>query len=121
MYWRRTVPLLLLAGNALAVEGFIVGGGVEADSADGVAVSGIIDIGLTEKTWLTGAIARNSVDVQSGLSIDTWYGDVSLDHWFDPVGVRGGGCEAACKSCAGRENPPGRALPGWGGRLSSGC
>ncbi|MDJ0750838.1 MAG: hypothetical protein QNJ11_15235 [Woeseiaceae bacterium] len=90
MYWLRTAALLLLAGNACAVEGFIVGGGIEADSADGIAVSAIADVGLTEKTWLTAAAARNSVDGQSGRSLDTWYGDLSLDHWFNPVGVRGG-------------------------------
>ena len=90
MFLRKAVPLLLLAGNAFAIEGFIVGGGAEADSADGIALSAIADIGLTEKTWLTGAVARNSVDGQSGLSIDTWYGDLSLDHYFDPMGVRGG-------------------------------
>ncbi len=90
MYWRRTIPLLLLTGNAFAVEGYIVGGGVETDSADGIALSAIADIGLTEKTWLTGAVARNSVDGQLGQSLDTWYGDLSLDHWFDPMGVRGG-------------------------------
>ncbi len=90
MSWLRTAALLLLAGNAFAVEGFIVGGGVEADSADGVAVSAIADIGLTGKTWLTAAAAHNSVDGRSGRSLDTWYGDLSLDHWFDPVGVRGG-------------------------------
>ena len=90
MSWRKTIPLLLLTGNAFAVEGFIVGGGVETDSADGIALSAIADIGLTEKTWLTGAVAHNSVDGQSGLLIDTWFGDLSLDHFFDPVGVRGG-------------------------------
>ena len=90
MYWLKALPLMFVAGNAFAVEGFIVGGGVEGDSADGIAVSAIADIGITEKTWLTGAVARNSVDGQSGLSIDTWYGDLSLDHFLDPVGIRGG-------------------------------
>ncbi len=90
MCWRRTIPLLLLSGNAIAAEGYILGGGVEADSADGLSLSAIADIGLTENTWLTGAVARNSVDGQSGLSIDTWFGDLSLDHYFDPIGVRGG-------------------------------
>ena len=80
MCWRRTIPLLLLSGNAIAAEGYILGGGVEADSADGLSLSAIADIGLTENTWLTGAVARNSVDGQSGLSIDTWFGDLSLDH-----------------------------------------
>lgn len=90
MYWPKTIPLMLLAGNAFAVEGYIVGGGVESDSADGIALSAIADVGLTEKTWLTGAVARNSVDGQRGQSLDTWYGDLSLDHWFEPVGIRVG-------------------------------
>lgn len=90
MCWHKTVPLLFLTGNACAVEGFIVGGGVEGDSADGIALSAIADIGITEKTWLTGAVARNSVDGQSGQSLDSWFGDLSLDHFFDPVGIRGG-------------------------------
>ena len=90
MSWRKSIPLLLLSANALAVEGFIVGAGVEADSADGVALSGILDVGLTEQTWLTAAIAHNSVDGQRGQSLDTWFGDLSIDHWFKPVGIRGG-------------------------------
>lgn len=90
MCWYKAVPLLFLAGNAFAVEGFIVGGGAETDTADGVALSAIADIGMTEKTWLTAAVARNSVDRQNGQSLDTWYWDLSLDHWFDPVGIRGG-------------------------------
>ena len=57
MSWRSAIPLVLLCGNAFAVEGFIVGGGVEADSADGLAMFAIADIGLAEKTWLTGAVA----------------------------------------------------------------
>ena len=67
-----------------------IGAGVETDSADGVAISAIGDIGLTEKTWLTAAVARNSVDGALGQSLDTWYGDLSIDHWFKPVGIRGG-------------------------------
>ncbi len=90
MFLRSAVPIILLCGNAFAAEGFIVGGGVEADSADGIALSAIADIGMTEKTWLTAAIAHNSVDGQSGLALDTWFADLSLDHYFEPVGVRGG-------------------------------
>jgi hypothetical protein len=84
------LPLLLVAGNAVAAEGFIIGGGVERDSSDGLAGAVVADVGLTEKTWLSGTAAYNSVDVVFGRSLDTWYGDLGLDHWFDPVGVRVG-------------------------------
>ncbi|MBT8108434.1 MAG: hypothetical protein KJP17_09370 [Gammaproteobacteria bacterium] len=87
---RRLLPLLLLAGNALAAEGFIVGAGVEADTEDGIAGSAIADIGFTEKTWLSMAVAYSSADLVRGQSIDTWYGDIGIDHWFEPVGVRVG-------------------------------
>ena len=30
------------------------------------------------------------MDGQGGQSLDTWFGDLSLDHWFDPAGIRGG-------------------------------
>lgn len=86
----RSLPLLLLAGNALAAEGFIVGAGVEGDSADGLAGTVVADIALGEKTWLSGSAGGNTVELPRGLSIDTVYGDLGLDHWFDPVGVRVG-------------------------------
>lgn len=88
MCWRSGFALLVLAGNALAAEGYIVGIGVEGDSADGVGASLIGDIALAENTWLTGAIARNKVDLSRLQSIETWYGDLGIDHWFDPFGVR---------------------------------
>lgn len=88
MCWRSGIVLALLASNALAAEGYIVGFGVEGDSADGLSASLIADVGLTEKTWLTGAIARNRVDPPSRPSLETWYGELGVDHWFEPVGIR---------------------------------
>ena len=88
MCWRSGVALLMLAGNVLAAEGYIVGFGVEGDSADGLSAALLGDIALAENTWLTGAVARSKVDLPRTQSIDTWYGDVGIDHWFDPVGVR---------------------------------
>ena len=89
MRWSRAVPLILLSGNALAAGGYVLGAGLEGDSADGLAGSVIGDIELGDKTWLSAAAARSTVDV--GIrSPDAWYGDVGIDHWFDPVGVRAG-------------------------------
>ena len=90
MFLPRLLPLLLLAGNAVAAEGYIIGGGIEGDSADGLAGAVVADIGITEKTWLSGTVAYNSVDAVFRQSLDTWYGDLELDHWFDPVGIRVG-------------------------------
>lgn len=80
--------MLLLASSALAAEGHILGFGLEGDSAEGLAVAAFGDVALTENTWLTAAVARNMVDLPGRQTLDTWYGDISLDHWFDPVGIR---------------------------------
>lgn len=84
------VPLLLLASTVLGAEGYILGGGVEADSADGVAVSAVGEFGLTEKTWISAAVSRNRADLPFRDDLDTWYGDLGLDHWWEPLGVRAG-------------------------------
>ena len=88
MSWRKTLPILLLAGNALAAEGWIVGFGGEGDTADGLAGTVFADVAVTEKTWITGSVGGNTVELPRRQSIDTWYGDLGVDHWFDPVGVR---------------------------------
>lgn len=92
MSWHKTTPfllsILLLASDGLAAEGYILGFGLEGDTAEGLAASAFGDIALTENTWLTAAIARNTVDLPRRQTINTWYADLGLDHWFDPVGVR---------------------------------
>ena len=90
MYWFRAVPLALVCGTAFAGNGYVIGGGVEGDSADGLAVAAIGDFALADKTWLSAAVARNTVDLPDSTGIDSWFGDLGLDHWFDPVGVRAG-------------------------------
>lgn len=80
--------MLLIAGNALAADGWIVGVGGEGDTADGLAGTVFADVAVAEKTWLTGSIARNFIDRSPLPSIDTWNGSLGLDHWFEPVGVR---------------------------------
>lgn len=90
MYWSRTLLLLTLSAPALAIEGYIIGGGVEGDTADGLAGSLMGEVGLTEKTWLSAAVARNTVDRPDSTGIDSWYADIGIDHWFEPLGVRSG-------------------------------
>lgn len=85
----RLVLLVLLAGNALADgDGFILGGGIESDSADGVSASLIGGVGLGEKTWLSAGVAKSSVDLSRFREVESLYADIELDHNFDPVGVR---------------------------------
>jgi hypothetical protein len=88
MHWSKALPLILLAGPAWALDGYIVGGGVEADSADGLAAAVFADIGVSEKTRLFATLGKSSVELGRGIDLETSYGDIGLDHWFDPVGVR---------------------------------
>ena len=87
MYWRSGIACLLLASNALAAEGYVVGFGLEGDSADGLGATVIGDVAVGQNTWLTGAVARSAVDLPDRPSVDSWYGDLEIDHLFDPVGV----------------------------------
>lgn len=87
----RFVLAGLLAGNAaFATEGFIIGGGAEGDSDDGLALSLIGGIGFTENTWLSAGLARSSVDLVNGRELESEYADIELDHYFDPLGIRVG-------------------------------
>ncbi len=79
---------MLFADTAPAAEGYILGFGIEGDTAEGLAASVIGDLALTSNTWLTAAVAASTVDLPRRQSVDTWYADLGLDHWFDPVGVR---------------------------------
>jgi len=78
----------MLASRALASDGFIVGAGIEGDSSDGFAVAVLGELGITEKTWLSATLAQNTVDSAEGIDVDSVFGDIGLDHWFDPIGVR---------------------------------
>ena len=87
----KYLALLLLAAKALAAgDGFLIGGGVESDSEDGIRGSLIGGFGFSDKTWLSAAVSKSSVELPIGRDIDTLYADLELDHWFDPVGVRVG-------------------------------
>lgn len=87
----RTYLLLLFASApALAADGYMIGGGAESDSDDGLSAALIGGVGLSPDTWLSAGLAKSSVDLLSGRKLDTLYADVELDHFFDPVGVRVG-------------------------------
>lgn len=84
------LTLVLLTSRAGGVEGYVLGAGIEADSADGIALSTIGEFGISKNTWLSAALARNMADLPFREDLDTWYGDIGIDHWWDPVGVRAG-------------------------------
>jgi hypothetical protein len=88
MRWSKALLLILLAGPAWALDGYILGGGVEADSAGGLAAVVLTDIGLSEKTRLSATLGKSSVELARGADLETTYGDIGLDYWFDPVGIR---------------------------------
>jgi hypothetical protein len=90
MSWPRYAALLLLSGNGWAAGEYVIAGGVQADSADGIAGIVLGDLAVGEETWLSAGIARSSVELPVRDELQTWYGDVGLDHFFDPVGVRFG-------------------------------
>ncbi len=88
MCWSRLIPLLLFSNVAFAIEGFMIGAGGEGDSDDGLSLAVVGGIGLTEDTWLSGALAQSEVDLVNGRELETEYADIELDHYFDPIGVR---------------------------------
>ena len=90
MYWPRCVVLLLLSGNSWAAGEYVIAGGLEGDSADGLAAAVFGDLAIGEETWLSAGVARSSVDLPIRDELETWYADVGLDHFFDPAGVRFG-------------------------------
>lgn len=82
--------LLPLVGNVYAAEGYVLGAGVEGDTEDGLAVSVVGELGLTERTWLSAGLARNSAESEFRQNLDTWFADLGIDHWWKPVGIRAG-------------------------------
>ena len=87
----RLLVLLLFAGSAYADgNGFLIGGGIESDTEDGLRGSFVAGAGLGDATWVSGAVSQSAVELQNGRDIDTLYADAELDHFFDPVGFRVG-------------------------------
>ena len=88
MYWCRYFVLLLLSGNAWAAGEYVIAGGLEGDSADGLAAALFGDLAVGKETWLSAGVARSSVELPIRDELETWYADAGLDHFFDPAGVR---------------------------------
>lgn len=65
-----------------------MGAGIEADSSDGFAVVALGELGITDKAWVSAALANNTVDSEAGRDVDSIFWDVGLDYWFEPIGVR---------------------------------
>lgn len=87
---RHSLGLLLILPATVATAGdeFMLGGGVEGESEDGLSTAVVAGIGLTDDTWLTGSLARSSVDLPTRQKLESTYADIDLDHFFDPIGVR---------------------------------
>lgn len=84
----RCFALLLLSGNTWAAGEYVLAGGVQGDSADGIAAVLLGDLAVADETWLSAGLARSSVELPIRDELETWYGDIGLDHFFDPAGVR---------------------------------
>ncbi|MGI9235406.1 MAG: hypothetical protein ACR2RD_17370 [Woeseiaceae bacterium] len=92
MFLRRWLLFVLLfsVGNASAAEGFVLGGGVEGDTEEGLAVTVLGEFGLTEQTWLSAGLSHNTAESAFRQDLDTWFADLGIDHWWKPVGIRAG-------------------------------
>lgn len=79
---------MLLCGNAWAAGEYVIAGGVQGDSADGIAAVLLGDVAVGEDTWLSAGLARSSVELPIRDELETSYADIGFDHFFDPAGVR---------------------------------
>lgn len=85
----RWILLALFASNtATAIEGLILGGGIETDTAEGSSAALMAGVGISEKTWLSASVAKSSLELSNRQDLDSRFADIELDHQFDPVGVR---------------------------------
>jgi len=78
---------LCFSGVAQAGSGYVLGVSGEADNAGGRALSAFVDFGVTETTWLSGAIARTETGGFLG-GLDTIYVDAAIEQQFGQFGVR---------------------------------
>ena len=89
MFSLRYVALFFIAGLAHAQDGgFLVGGGIETDSDNGLRGILITGLGVGENTWLSTSASLGTVELGNGQDSNTVYADIEIDHHFDPVGIR---------------------------------
>lgn len=82
--------LLVLLPTGAFAEGFVLGAGVEGDSAEGRAFAAFGDFSLGERTWLS--LAATTAETQGIIEDnETRLIHAGLDYFFDPVGIRIGG------------------------------
>ena len=85
---RQTICVLLsLVALTAHAEGYVLGIGVDGDTAQGRSVTAFGDFGVAERTWLS-AMASTAETEGIIRNNDTAFADLGLDHWFRPVGVR---------------------------------
>ena len=78
---------LLLSPAVALANGFVLGAGVEGDSAEGRALAAFGDFGVGERTWLSlSAITAETTGIIE--DNETRLFEAGLDHFFDPVGIR---------------------------------
>ena len=94
MCWSRILAafflaLLLMSASASAEKGdFVLVAGISLDDADGKAATVIGEVGVAKATWLSASIGRSAVDLPRFQEIETWYGDVGIDTYWEPAGAR---------------------------------
>ena len=88
MSWSRITLLLLLASPAWGLEGYVLSGGVQADSDGGTAFAAAGSLGLNKKAWLSASVSSASVEIGRGFDLDTRSADIGIDYHFDPIGIR---------------------------------
>ena len=77
-----------MSGNSWAAGEWVVAGGLDVDSADGLATGLFGDVAIGDETWLSGSLVRTNVDLEFRERLETWYADIGIDHYFDPAGIR---------------------------------
>ena len=84
------IVLLSATSSLAAAEGYVLGIGVDGDTANGRAISAFGDFEVLDETWVS--LAGGTAKVE-GLLKDrhTRFVDAAIDHWFDPLGLRIGG------------------------------
>jgi hypothetical protein len=88
----RYLLLLLGSAQALAAGGdYMIGGGVETDTASSTSVAAVGSVGIAKSTWLSGSVATNSSELSRRLRTRTTLWDLELDHRFKALGFRLGG------------------------------
>lgn len=84
-----TLAMAMFAATAIADGGYLLGGDLQVDDADGIGVTGFGQLSVGEDTSISGALGRSTVDVASDLpDSDSVYADLGIDHRFGLFGMR---------------------------------